>query len=504
MPRLRMRPRLVLGPVLAAALLTLGVSVPAVARAPGGGSAWGGGLAWGGCPAGTPGADGTVPPRDPREQCAVVAVPRDYRDPAAGTIRLAVSRIRTADPGQRRGVLLVVPGGPGGSGLDYPSRMAGLLPAAVLRSYDLVGFDERGVGNSAPVHCDLPAADRAAAVIYPFPAADGSIAGNLAYAREVADRCAAAGADQAGVSTANSARDIDRIRAALGLRRISYLGSSYGTYLGEVYATLFPDRTDRVVLDSVVPPGGEQQALGMVGLGAEQSFPDLAAWLAAQDAALHFGSTPAEVRATYFRLAAKLDAAPVGRLTGNAFRTLTYASLVGKVYYPLAARAWQLAAGQAAPAAGQGTARPTASPTAIPTVLPDNFVAAQDAVLCGDSAWPRDPGYYAARTAADRIRYPLTNGMPGNVWPCAFWHGEPGEPPVRVGSTPGPRNVLLLQNLRDPDTPYAGARQTLAAFGRRAAMASFDASGHGMDFTDPAVAAPFTRFLLTGLLPEGG
>ncbi|MEV7778312.1 alpha/beta hydrolase [Kitasatospora sp. NPDC088351] len=516
-------------------------------------------LAWGACPAPTPNANGTVTPRDPRQQCASLRVPRDYRHPEAGSITLEISRIRTATPAHRHGDLLVVPGGPGGSGLDHPSRMATQLPPAVLDHDDLIGLDERGIGNSAPVACGLPPADRSAALAYPFPAPDGTITANLAHAHRVADSCAArTGGYLADITTANSARDLDRVRAALGDPRISYLGTSYGTYLGEVYATLFPARTDRVVLDSVVAPGGERQALGLLGQGAEDAFPDLAAWLAAHDSTLHLGADPAAVRATYDRLTARLDTTPLvlgdGRvLTGNALRTVTYATLVSPAYYPTAAAVWQRAATTppttpaayyptaaavwqraattppTTPAAYYPTAAavwqraaatPPAAPAAtppttpaaamsaaadgpagpLPGVVPDNFIAAQDAVLCGDTPWPRDSAYYAARTAADRIRHPLTNGMPGNVWPCAFWHYRPAEPPVRITGA-GPRNILLLQDLRDPDTPLTGARRTRRALGHRAALLTVDAAGHGVDFADPRVRDPLTAFLLTGRLP---
>ncbi|MBO1418344.1 alpha/beta hydrolase [Streptomyces sp. FH025] len=481
------------GGLLLSLLLPGVVAPPAAEAAPAA-------LTWGACPAPTPNANGVPFPRDPRQQCATLRVPRDYHHPRSGTITLTVSRIRTADPAARRGDLVVVPGGPGGSGLDYPGEAAGFLPPDVLRSYDLIGFDERGVGNSTPVHCDLPAEDRAARLNYPFPAADGSITANLAHARRIADACAAAsGPYLADITTANSARDLDRIRAALGLRRISYLGTSYATYLGQVYASLFPARADHVVLDSTVAPGGEQQAIGLFSEGAEDTSPALARYLADRDAALHLGATPEAVRAAYLRLAAELDRAPLvlsdGRtLDGAGLRAVTYSSLTKPDYYPLAAAALELAATRATPAPGGSTGGH------LPSVIPDNFLAAQDAVVCDDSAWPRDPAVYAARTAADRRRHPLTDGMSGNVWPCAFWHYPPKEPQVRPNPT-GPRDILLLQNRYDPSTPYSGARQALAAFGRRAAMVTVDAAGHGVDFTDPRIRDPFTAFLLTGRLP---
>ncbi|MFB7123457.1 alpha/beta hydrolase [Kitasatospora sp. NPDC056273] len=457
-------------------------------------------LRWGPCPAPTPNANGTPFPRDPRQRCTTLRVPRDYRHPGAGTLTLTVSRIRTADPAHRRGDLVVVPGGPGGSGLDYPGEATAFLPPDVLRSYDLIGFDERGVGNSTPVHCDLPAEERAAELNYPFPAPDGSITANLDLARRIADACAAAsGPYLADITTADSARDLDRIRAALGVHRISYLGSSYATYLGQVYASLFPTRAEHLVLDSTVAPGGEQQAIGLFSEGTEEAFPALARYLAARDDTLHLGATPEAVRAAYLRLAEELDRAPFGlpdgrTLTGNTLRAVVYASLTKPRYYPLAATVLRMAATRTAPPPGGSPG------SGLPSVIPDNFVAAQSAVICGDSAWPRDPAVYAARTAADRQRYPLTAGMSGNVWPCAFWHYRPEEPPVRPNPD-GPRNILMLQNRYDASTPYSGARQVRSAFGHRAAMVTVDATGHGVDFTDPRIRDPLTAFLLDGRLP---
>ncbi|MFG2847560.1 alpha/beta hydrolase [Kitasatospora sp. NPDC048296] len=480
------------GLALSLLLLPTAVAAPDAEAAPAA-------LSWGPCPAPTPNAYGAPFPRDPRQQCATLRVPRDYRHLRAGSITLTVSRIRTSDPAHRRGDLVVVPGGPGGSGLDYPGQAAGFLPPDVLRSYDLIGFDERGVGNSTPVHCDLPVEDRAAQLNYPFPAPDGSITANLAHARRIADACAAAtGPYLADITTADSARDLDRIRAAIGLRRISYLGTSYATYLGQVYASLFPARADHVVLDSTVAPGGEQQGTSLFSEGAEDAFPALARYLADRDDALHLGATPEAVRASYLRLAVELDRAPLvlgpGRtFTGIGLRAVTYSSLTNPRYYPIAAAALRLAATRTPPAPGNGG-------SALPSVIPDNFLAAQFAVLCDDSAWPRDPAGYAARTAADRRRHPLTDGMGGNVWPCAFWHYAPKEPQVRPNPV-GPRNILLLQNRYDPATPYSGARQALDAFGRRAAMVTVDATGHGVDFTDPRVRGPLTAFLLGGRLP---
>ena len=205
-------------------------------------------ITWGACPALAEGAS-----RDPRLTCATVKVPLDYRNPGGGEIGVAVSKLPAAESGDRRGVLLLNPGGPASPGLDTPGAVAPTLPPSVPAAYDLIGFDPRGVGHSTPQSCGLD--DPSLAGLFPYPAADGSITANVDHARTDAERCATnAGKELRHFTTANTARDMDRIRMGLGEEKISYWGQSYGTYLGAVYASLFPDRADRVVLEGNVDP----------------------------------------------------------------------------------------------------------------------------------------------------------------------------------------------------------------------------------------------------------
>src|SRR5436190_1372052 len=141
-------------------------------------------LTWGACPVSLGGIE-----RDPRQQCASLPVPLDYRNPHGRRISVEVSRIATAKPELRRGVLLFNPGGPGGSGLDLPSELLRLLPTAVTDRFDLIGFDPRGVGYSTPVTCGI-SPDVPSDLPLPYPAADGSIARNVAFGRDTARSCA--------------------------------------------------------------------------------------------------------------------------------------------------------------------------------------------------------------------------------------------------------------------------------------------------------------------------
>jgi pimeloyl-ACP methyl ester carboxylesterase len=415
---------------------------------------------------------------DPAQECATLAVPLSYRDPDGPTVALQVSRIGSARPRERRGVLLLVPGGPGDPGLDRPSTMVGRLPASVRERYDLVGFDPRGVGASSPVSCGLRHEDLLAVNQRPWPAPDGGIAGNAVTERRIARTCLANGGPVLrSIGTENEARDIDRIRAALGEPRLSLWGVSYGTYAGAVYATMFPERTDRVVLDSSDDPDPSRVARGWLAnyaAGVEDRFPDFAGWAAEPGNPYRLAATPEAVRPLFLRLAARLDRAPLSwpgadppSLTGNALRETLLESMYDDEDFARLAELMLAARGD----------RPLPPPAATPPepVL-QNVTAVAVATICDDVAWPRSLPAIARDVAADRARHPLTAGMPANVMPCVFWPA-PAEPPVRVSSH-GPSNVLMVQNLRDPATPYSGALRMLAALGSRARMVTVDRGGH--------------------------
>lgn len=446
-------------------------------------------LAWATCPT-TPGVV-----LDPRQECATLRVPMDYRRPGGEQISLAVSRISTAKPGMRRGALLLIPGGPGGAGLARPTTHGLRLPQEVRDRYDLVGFDPRGVGASTPVSCGFDPRDLDAVAFLPWPAPGGDIADATERARRKADACVRDGSPLIRhITTRNEARDIDRIRRALGERRLSYWGTSYGTYVGTVYATMFPERTDRVVLDSNDDPDPRRVARGWLAnfaVGAEDRFPDFARWAASRDATLGLGATPEAVRDTYLTLAATLDETPRPDLTGNTLRAVMFNSLYADAAFP------QLAAFLVA--ARTGTPAPP-----LPALPPSfgNLLAVQMATACNDTTWPTEDHDYAGDVARNRASYPLTGGMPVNIMPCAFWPYRPAEPATRV-TQGGPKNILMIQNRRDPATPLAGAQRLLQAFGSRARMVVVESGGHGAYVVNGNACgdAAVTAFLVSGTRP---
>lgn len=436
-------------------------------------------------------------------QCATVPVPVDYADPEGTRIELMISRLASTNQDKRRGTLMLNPGGPGGSGLSQPALLVARgLPAGVLDSYDLIGMDTRGVGHSAPVACGFTSDGPYTANIPPYAVDDAAVTEQAKVAEQVAEQCARHDRDGRlrHLTTANTARDLDRIRAALGEEKTSYLGYSYGTALGAAYASMFPERSDRIVLDSNIGDTHlDHDGLRRYALGVEQSFPDFAKWAAARHDSYGLGRTPAQVRRTYLTLAERLDKAPVAGFDGSLFRQYTFANLFKKMQYPKLAQQWQALAGGGGAAAGQPPGNATAS-TASSSI--DNPLAVFAAVTCNDIKWPENVDTYRRSVAEDRKRYELFGAAAANITPCAFWPYAPAEPPVAVNDD-GPRNVLLVQNLRDPATPHVGGKMLRQKFADRSRLLSVDDSGHGAYVLgdNPCALNTTTRYLVEGKMP---
>ncbi|WP_233515491.1 alpha/beta hydrolase [Marinitenerispora sediminis] len=465
---------------------------------------------WGTCPE-------DVAATAPELECGLVPVPLDYADPGGTEIEIMVSRLASTDPDARRGVLLLNPGGPGGSGLTMPADLVSLgLPADVSDSYHLIGMDTRGVGYSSPVNCGFTTDYRGN--IPPYAVDDAAVAEHAGVAEAAADLCADNDTDGRlrHLTTANTARDLDRIRAALGERKASFYGASYGTALGAAYASMFPGRADRIVLDSNIGDTHlDHDGMRRYGLGAEETFPDFARWAAERHGEYGLGASPEEVRGTYFELAERLDESPVetgeGLVDGALFRLATFAGLYSERLYAQTAEVWRSLLDSDAAAAADllggsppaGLAGPGAQPAAGAEPSPfDNAWSVFLAVTCNDVEWPEDVDTYRRSVAEDRERYPVYGAASANIMPCAYWAHEPAEPPVEIVDD-GPANVLILQNQRDPVTPHLGGEMLDDEFGQRSRLVSVDGSGHGVYvYGDNACAQEVTTaFLVEGDLP---
>ncbi|MFI2640045.1 alpha/beta hydrolase [Streptomyces sp. NPDC018610] len=475
--------------------VVLGLTAPATASASASASTDHGALAWTKCAGAT---------ADPRQQCATLQVPMDYADPHSPLIDIAVSRIPSENPAARRGALLLIPGGPGNTSLDDPSGKGQKLPQEVRDAYDLIGFAPRGLAPSTAVDCGLDHADLATSRLRPWPAPDGSIDDNMTTARRTADACARNGGPLIQhLTTANEARDIDRIRAALGERRISAWGVSYGTYVGAVYSQLFPRHTDRIVLDSNDNPDPDRVNrawLAAYEQGVEDVFPDFAAWAAEPGNPYRLAERAADVRPLFLGLAARLDREPIPwpganpeELNGDVLRQTMLDSLYAPSKYPALAKLIL--------AARQGTVPP--APANPPEAVLQNVTAVAAATLCDDVAWPRGAAAYEKDVAESRAKFPLTAGMPRNAMLCAAWPYAPKEAPVRITGE-GPANVLLVQNKHDVATPLSGALKLREALGGRAVMVTVNSTGHDAYLANGNACGDrvVSRFLASGQRPK--
>ncbi|WP_138909153.1 alpha/beta hydrolase [Streptomyces chryseus] len=441
------------------------------------------------------------------QECAELPVPLDYRDPDGRQLTLAVSRVPGDRPQARRGTLLVIPGGPGGSGVRRLTQKGTALREATGGAYDIVSFDPRGVGASTRANCGLDEGDRHLVTLRGWPGPKGEIGENVARARRVADACARNGGDELrSFTTANEVRDIDRFRRALGEEKLSAWALSYGTYVAAVYAQKYPRHTDRWVLDSSGDPDPARVARGWLAnmsAGADGRFPDFAAWAAdpAREArGLRLARRPQDVRPLVLGLAARLDREPRPSdrpgtpLTGNRLRQALQNALTSDGAFP------QIAAliKQALDPDAEVVLTPD-----IATALSDEDAAVTVGVICNDVRWSGPaPAPYQRAVLADRARYPLTAGMPVNVTPCSFWKGAPVEKPTRITGR-GPSSILMVQSLRDSATPYFGGLRMREALGDRARLVTAEHGGHvvylgnGNACGDRAVST----FLTTGERP---
>ncbi|MFJ3825838.1 alpha/beta hydrolase [Streptomyces nodosus] len=479
---------------IGASAVLFGLAAPLTLAAPASATAPGSALHWTECRTGAPG---------PRQQCATVKVPLDYAVPAGRKIDIVVSRVRAEKPAARRGALLLIPGGPGNTSLDDTSGKGQRLPQEARDAYDLIGFAPRGLAPSTSVDCGLDHGDLAVSKLRPWPAPDGSITENMVTARRVADACTQNGGElMRHISTVDEARDIDRIRVALGEDQLSAWGVSYGTYVGAVYSQLFPHRTDRVVLDSNDDPDPTRVSRAWLAgyeTGVEDTFPEFAAWASAPGNPDRLAETAAEIRPLFLRLAAQLDRRPIPWpdanpeiLDGNVLRQTMLDSFYAPTRFPALAKLMR--------AALDGTVPP--APAAPPEDVQQNITAVSIATLCNDVAWPSSASAYRTAVAESRKDHPLTAGMPRNAIVCAAWPHPPRQAPVRITDR-GASNVLLIQNTRDVATPLSGALKLRTALGRRAVLVTVNSTGHNAYLANGNACGDRTvsHFLSTGERP---
>lgn len=396
-------------------------------------------------------------------ECAWLVVPVSYASPDGKRFALPVIRLPAAGPGQRIGALVVNPGGPGGSGLQYALQARnGEFTPAVLDRFDIVGFDPRGVGGSYPaLRCTTGRELDQIAEAGGFPLTGRNLAQVIAASKRYADSCEQrAGSLLPYMGTASAARDMDILRAALGESRLSYLGKSYGTLLGASYAQQFPSRVRALVLDGAVDPSLTGPQLDITQAeGFQDAFGQFARWCAGQPGC-PFGKSAAGAVPAVSRLLATATGHPLrNTLPGNG-QQANGMMLLGGIEAALYSRQeWPvLEAALSQAEDGDGTLLLELADSLLerqPDGSYTNLIDVATSVDCIDRSWPRAMSAYRAAVSQAEKAAPLFGG---DVWAgltCAYWPVPATPVHVRVTGAPP---VLVVGDLHDPATPYQWAR----------------------------------------------
>ncbi|MFJ8140694.1 alpha/beta hydrolase [Streptomyces sp. NPDC096013] len=451
----------------------------------------------------------------PGFECATMKAPLDYAKPGAGDIRLAVARKKATGKGKPLGSLMVNPGGPGGSAVGYLQQYAGIgYPAEIRARYDMVAMDPRGVARSEPVECLGGRAMDTFTQTDTTPDDQRETTALVDEYKKFAEGC---GAHSAGllrhVSTVEAARDMDILRAVLGDRKLTYVGASYGTFLGATYAGLFPGRVGRVVLDGAMDPSLPARRMNLdQTAGFETAFQSFAKDCVRQTDCPLGGrrTTPKQVGDNLKAFFKKLDAHPIptgdadGRKLGEALATTgVIAAMYDEAAWPQLREALTSAMKEHD---GAGL-----------LVLSDsyyerdadgrysNLMFANAAVNCLDLP--------PAFTSPDQVEQTLPDfekaspvfgrGLAWASLSCAYWPVKATGEPHRIEAK-GAAPIVVVGTTRDPATPYPWA-QSLAHQLSSARLLTYVGDGHtaygrGSSCIDSTIDA----YLLRGTPPGEG
>jgi pimeloyl-ACP methyl ester carboxylesterase len=432
-------------------------------------------------------------------KCGYLIVPLDYAKPTGTKIKLAVSRItHTVVAAKYQGVMLVNPGGPGGSGLTL-SALGQYVPDDAGAAYDWIGFDPRGVGSSLPaLSCDGSFFKAPRPQYVPTTAAIESTW--LHRAKDYATACDTKGGSLLDhVKTADTLNDMESLRKALDVSRINFYGFSYGSYLGQLYSSLYPTRMRRMVLDGIVDPRYIwYQANLKQDPAFEKSIDAFFTWVAKNAATYGLGDTEAEVEAEYYSALADLQKAPAGGKLGAAEWNDVFVSAGYYVYgwEDIAAvfagyvhdDDWQSVLSMYQSDNGTGTGA-------------DNGYAMYLATQCTEGTWAKDWATWRADADPLAAKAPFITWS--NTWfntPCRYW-GAASSTPLTVNGADSHAALFVSETL-DAATPYNGALYARRLFPRAVLIEGVGGSTHagslsGVACTDDTIAA----YLTDGTLP---
>jgi pimeloyl-ACP methyl ester carboxylesterase len=439
-------------------------------------------------------------------ECATLTVQLDAAKPQAGTVGLALTRRRAT--GRKIGSLLVNPGGPGESAVEFLQGNYPSLPATVRRSFDLVAFDPRGVGRTAPVRCLTTSQLDAYFHLDPVPDNARELAAFDAGNRALAQGCESrSGRVLPYVGTTTVAQDMDRVRQAVGDAKLTYLGYSYGTAIGASYLEQFPTRVRAMVLDGALDPTLTWDQLEE---GQSRGFDvALGAFLAdCQKTRCAFRrAVSGDLGAAYDALARKVETQP---LPGDAQRTVGPAEFQTGVITGLYSRrnGWPaIAAALAQAAKGDGQILLALNDSYFERTAQGyaNVTEANFAVNCVDRPWPRTSKPYqdlAAKIGKSYPRFGPAIGLGGLG--CSVWPVPPTGTPHRV-TAPGSPPVVVIGTTRDPATPYSWA-VSLAGQLSRGVLLTHQGDGHTVyrSGAPGCIVDPVNAYLVSLKVPAPG
>jgi pimeloyl-ACP methyl ester carboxylesterase len=408
--------------------------------------------------------------------CALVHVPLDYANPGGAKISIQIVKIHDSDDAHPIGSLLLNPGGPGGDGINFAVGLLTELPATILDHFDIVGFDPRGVGLSSPITCLSNSQKDQLNADSPDVLTAAGFADAKADAEELANACNKKyGAALAQYDTVQTAKDMDLIRQAVGDPQLNYLGFSYGTELGSVYAHLFPNTVRVAVLDGAVDP----YTKGITGFadqlkGFEDAFDQFAAWCVKQAGCKAVGNP----RQAVYALAKQATTSPIPAVGDprKATSSLVYTGILQALYDQSLWSSLGTALIDAQHGNSAGLLNLADQYSERYSGKYTNIQEADTTISCNDSV----PGPTDAQIRATARKWSTEFPIFGlwsapSLFSCQVW--QPVRNPPPLPSAPTPHKVLVLGNLHDPATPYQGAIDLAKAMGN-AEVLTWNGEGH--------------------------
>lgn len=447
--------------------------------------------------------------RDMVYECATIAVPRDWHAPVVGqTYNVALLRIRSKNQQDRIGSLLVNPGGPGGSGIDFAVYMSfgeafNGLPAAITQRFDIIGFDPRGVGRSSPIKCITDPDQDATFAAVPDPQTQAEFDEITTLNQRITKVCGDKyGAELPNFSTEQAARDMDAIRTAVGDTKLTYLGFSYGTLLGATYAQLFPGNVRALVLDGAVDPkqdyvaGSESQAKGF-----ERAFTNFTTWCAQTVAQCPIAP---DARRAVTEAIAKAQASPTrGKDGREATDGWVFLALISSLYtesgWPELAKAIKdLQGGNATGVFTLADAYAERKPNGTYS----NLFDANLAVNCADTADAPSVQRVRQLQGEWRVKYPLFGApLAVGMLPCTYWPGK--RDPYPAGPAKGAPPIVVVGTTGDPATPYENTAELASMLGTGHVL-TWEGEGHTAYPSTPCIVKAVDAYLIDLVVPQEG